>query len=79
MRQMAREGIAIAQRPCALAEPDPRLRLIPAAYVEPGWGLWVLSHIDLRTTARGRLFRDMLVAELERQLPLIERGLPSLP
>ena len=72
MRQMASEGIAIAQLPCALADPDPLLQRIPAAYVEPGWGLWVLSHVDLRTTARVRLFRDLLVAELERQLPLIE-------
>lgn len=40
---------------------------IPARYREPGWGLWVLSHVDLRTTARVRIFRDFLVAELEKK------------
>ena len=72
MRQMAGQGIGIAQLPCALADPDPLLVRIPQTYAESGWGLWVLSHIDLRTTARVRLFRDVLVADLERRLPLIE-------
>jgi hypothetical protein len=34
--------------------------------------LWVLSHVDLRTTARVRIFRDFLVEELEKQRDLIE-------
>jgi hypothetical protein len=32
----------------------------------------VLSHVDLRTTARVRIIRDFLVAELEKQKDLIE-------
>ena len=72
MLQMARLGTGIAQIPCALGDPEPGLQRIPARYVEPGWGLWVLSHVDLRTTARVRIFKDFLVAALEQQRPLIE-------
>ena len=72
MLQMARQGIGLAQVPCALGDCDPLLHRIPARYVEPGWGLWVLSHVDLRTTARVRIFRDILIEELEKQKDAIE-------
>jgi len=72
MYQMARRGIGMAQMPCALCDPDPLLHRIPCRYVEPGWGLWVLSHVDLRTTARVRIFRDFLVEALVQQKELIE-------
>jgi DNA-binding transcriptional LysR family regulator len=77
MLQMARNGTAIAQLPCVLGDPDPLLRRVPARYVEPGWGLWVLSHVDLRSTARVRIFRDYLVDALEQQRDLIEGKLYS--
>jgi len=72
MVQMAKQGTGIAQIPCALGDTDPLLHRIPARYVEPGWGLWVLSHVDLRTTARVRIFKDFLVEALEAQRDLIE-------
>ncbi len=72
MLQMARQGIGIAQIPCVFGDPDPLLHRIPTRYVEPGWGLWVLTHVDLRTTARVRIFRDYLVTTLEKQKHLIE-------
>lgn len=72
MQEMARQGMGIAQMPCALCDPDPKLHRLPVRFVEPGWGLWVLSHVDLRTTARVRIFRDHLVAALERQKELIQ-------
>jgi len=37
------------------------LQRIPCLYVESGWGLWVLSHVDLRTTAGVCVFRDFLI------------------
>ena len=72
MVQMAKQGTGIAQIPCALGDSEPLLHRIPARYVEPGWGLWVLSHVDLRTTARVRIFRDFLVEALQAQRDLIE-------
>ena len=40
------------------------------------WGIWVLSHVDLRSTARVRAGREFLVDILEQQRSLIE-GLDS--
>ena len=72
MLQMVEQGLGIAQMPCALCDTKPLLYRIPARFVEPGWGLWVLSHVDLRTTARVRIFRDFLITELENKKALIE-------
>lgn len=77
MVQMARQGIGIAQIPCVLGDSDPLLHRIPARFIEPGWGLWVLSHVDVRTTARVRIFKDILVAELEKRKDLIEGRLSA--
>ena len=67
MLQMVQQGMGMAQMPCVFCDSDPGLHRLPAPYVERGWGLWVLSHVDLLTTARVRIFRDFLVAELEKQ------------
>lgn len=72
MQQMARQSIGIAQLPCALGDLDQDLHRIPVHYVEPGWGLWVLSHANLRTTARVRIFKNLLVTDLEKKKHLIE-------
>ncbi len=72
MLHMTRQGMGMAQMPCVLGDPDPLLHRVPARHVEPGWGLWVLSHVDLRTTARVRIFRNFLVEALEAQRDLIE-------
>jgi DNA-binding transcriptional LysR family regulator len=72
MLGMAREGIGIACVACVLGDPDPMLQRVNGMHVEPGPGLWVLSHVDLRTTARVRIFRDFLVDELKNQQDLIE-------
>lgn len=72
MLQMVRHGMGMAQMPCVFVDPDPLLHRVPARYVEPGWGLWVLCHVDLRTTARVRILRDFLVEELEKRKDLIE-------
>ena len=72
MRQMAGQGLGIAQLPCAPGDSEPALLRVPARFVEPGRGLWVLSHVDLRTTMRVRIFRDFLVEGLEQRKDLIE-------
>lgn len=72
MLGMARQGIGLASVACVLGDPDPMLHRIPVKHVESGAGLWVLSHVDLRTTARVRIFRDFLVEDLEDQKDLIE-------
>ncbi len=75
MLAMAREGLGLAQLPCMIADVDPVLHRIKTMPQVPGWGLWVLSHVDLRTTARVRIFRDFLVDELMKKKDLIEGNL----
>lgn len=72
MIHMARHGMGIAQIPCLFGEREPLLQRYPVPFVEPGWGLWVLSHVDVRTTARVRIFRDLLVEALEKRIAAIE-------
>jgi len=72
MYHMTKQGLGIAQMPCALCDPDSELIRIPAKYVEPGWGLWILSHVDLRTTARVRIFKEFLQSELSKNTDLLE-------
>jgi len=72
MLQMTRQGLGIAQLPCALCDSDPELFRIPVKFIEAGWGLWVLTHVDVRTTARVRIFKNFLIAELEKQKDRLE-------
>ena len=78
MLAMVREGIGIAKMSCMLCDPDPVLERVPAVPCESGQSLWVLSHVDLRTTARVRIFRDFLVEALEDKIDLMEGRRPNL-
>jgi DNA-binding transcriptional LysR family regulator len=69
--QLARQGMGFAQLPCALGDMAPELRRVPIDHRAAGVGFWVLSHIDLRTTARIRIFRDFMLAAIEPFVPLI--------
>ncbi len=74
--QAARAGLGLALLPCFLADPDPGLRrqTPPLPGVENE--LWLLTHADLRRTARVRAFLDFLHDALAGQRPLLE-GRPS--
>ncbi len=69
---LTRQGFGIAQLPCGLGDASHRLMRLPDIPVGKGPGLWVLSHIDLRTTARIRIFRDFMIDALEKRMPLLE-------
>jgi len=72
MLNMTKQGIGVAQLPCALADVESDLYRIPVPYIEAGWGLWVLSHVDVRTNARVRIFKNILIDELQKKINLIE-------
>ncbi len=69
---LARAGMGLALLPCGLGDTAPELQRLPVDHGEPGRGFWVLSHIDLRTTARLRIFRDFMLEAIAPHLPLIE-------
>ncbi|TNF20670.1 MAG: LysR family transcriptional regulator [Rhodobacteraceae bacterium] len=66
--RMAKAGLGLAALPCAIAEQKPdliRLADLPADF---GLDLWLLTHEDLRHTARIRAVMDFLTAALTAQL-----------
>ncbi len=69
---LVRHGHGIAQLPTGLGEMDPLLSRIPCEHVDEPMGFWVLSHIDLRTTARIRIFRDFMLEAIEPRIPALE-------
>ncbi|OUS29010.1 hypothetical protein A9Q99_10385 [Gammaproteobacteria bacterium 45_16_T64] len=68
--------MGIARLPCYIADTTPNLRRIDIPLTPSTWGVWVLSHVDLRATARVRACREFLVDLIEQQKDLIE-GLNS--
>lgn len=71
--EAVKAGMGIAMIPCFLADSVPslqRLELLPAA-VSCG-DLWILTHEDLRATARVRVFIDFILAAFERYRDLLE-------
>lgn len=77
--EMAKQAMGLLQVDCMAGDVERKLYRIPVNFVEKGWGFWVLSHVDLRTTPRVRLLRDRLVRSLTEKLPLIEGRAPIRP
>ena len=73
---MTRQGLGFALLPCGLGDSSSRLCRVPVEYEAPRNGFWLLSHIDLRTTARIRIFRDFMLEAIQPYIPLIEGRRP---
>ena len=68
----ARAGLGLAALPCFLADPAPELiRILPPEPALAG-ELWLLTHADLRRTARVRAFMETLARGLRRERPRLE-------
>ncbi len=67
---LIRQGHGFGELPCSLGNSDPDLIQIPAQGVMEPMGFWLLTNLDLRTTARIRIFRDFMLDYLQ---PLVER------
>jgi molybdate transport repressor ModE-like protein len=74
LRAAVRAGVGVAHLLCFLADEDPALeRLRPP---EPGLetGLWLLTHEDLRTTGRVRVFLDFMAEAIGRHRRRLSSG-----
>lgn len=60
----ARAGLGVAALPCVLADPDPRLERIADPVRAMDTPLWLITHPDLRRTARVRAVLDALAERL---------------
>ena len=70
--EAVKAGMGIASLPCFLADPDTRLMRILPPPDELTSELWLLTHPDLRRTARVRAFMDYLAESLQKERDLIE-------
>lgn len=72
-------GYGLARIPCYLPDTlnDKNIRRLSLDMVPSDWGLWVLSHADLRQTARIKACKEFLHQILQEQTDLIEGKLSS--
>jgi DNA-binding transcriptional LysR family regulator len=74
----ARAGIGLALLPCYLGDPEPGLRRALAEPIEAlSRELWIVTHQDLRHTARIRAFFDTVAEGVETARALIEGQPPA--
>jgi DNA-binding transcriptional LysR family regulator len=74
-----RAGLGIALLPCVMGDADPDLRRVVPEVLVPGGEFWVLTHRDLRTTARVRAFLDHMRDAIAMRRELIEGRRPQPP
>ena len=72
LHEAAVQGLGVVALPCFLADPDTRLSRILPPPDELTCELWLLTHPDLRRTARVRALMDFLVEVLDKEKDLIE-------
>lgn len=69
-------GLGLALLPCFLGDTSPELVRILGPLDDLETGLWLLTHEDLRRTARVRALLDFLFEELKSQRPLLQGERP---
>jgi DNA-binding transcriptional LysR family regulator len=67
-------GIGIGPLPCFIADLRPGLMRLSPPNPDFSTGLWLLTHADLRHSARVRAFLDFVAADIGRQRKHIEGG-----
>lgn len=72
LTEAAAAGIGIALLPCFLADKKPGLARLTAPDAAPAGGLWLLTHADLRHTARVRAFMDFATEHVGHKRKAIE-------
>ncbi len=73
----AKAGLGLAPLPCGIADLEPDLVRVAPLPDDFSLDLWLLTHEDLRRTARIRAFLDFLADALMKEAPLLEGRLPG--
>lgn len=74
----AEAGLGIADLPCFMGDPNPRLRRVPGTGITARYDCWVLTHPDLKTTERVRTCVRYLTAALVRHAELVRGECPDI-
>jgi len=77
LRQASAAGLGLAALPCYLADGAPDLVRVHPPIAAMSTALWVLTHEDLRASARVRAFTDFVAVALARNRPLLEGRAPD--
>jgi DNA-binding transcriptional LysR family regulator len=72
LRQAARAGLGLAALPCYLGDTSDGLVCVHGPIAAMETKLWILTHEDLRHTARIRAFSEFAASALTRRRPLLE-------
>lgn len=78
MRELCAAGAGLAALPCYLGDSDARLVRVRPPIPEMTTALWVLTHPDLASTVRVKLFVDYVSSVLGKQRQLLEGQRPRL-
>jgi DNA-binding transcriptional LysR family regulator len=78
LREAARAGLGLAALPCYLGDTSPGLVCVHRPIAAMQTVLWILTHADLRHTARIRAFTEFAADAFGRRRALIE-GAESRP
>ena len=71
MRAAVCEGLGIARVPCFIGDADRKLCRLDLEMPPSDWGIWILNHVDLRSTARVRVAREFLAETILDKQALI--------
>lgn len=63
--------MGLARMPCYVGDTQHDIRRLDLELTPSTWGIWILSHVDLRSTARVRVAREFLIDVIEKQRGLI--------
>ena len=74
--EAAKAGMGLAMLPCFMADTEPTLRRVPPATANPSRDIWILTHEDLRHTARVRRFTDFVAKGILAKKDLLEGKCP---
>jgi DNA-binding transcriptional LysR family regulator len=67
-----KSGLGLARIPCYIGDSCTELYRLDIPLTPSNWGIWVLSHMDLRATAKVKAGREFLTNTLMKQKVLIE-------
>lgn len=71
MREAMLAGMGLTVLPCYLCDPDPRFARIGPPIPELRTELWSLTHPDLKSVSRIRVFLEFVAEAVSRQRPLL--------
>jgi DNA-binding transcriptional LysR family regulator len=74
--QAIKSGVGIGMLPCHMGDTNPDLRRLPPYHQSPVFDVWLLTHADLRRTAKVRAFINFMANAIMPHKDLIEGRRP---